>query len=156
MRENLVVNCSFFMRIMRSGALAAVFAAAAVLRCAAFSQRPRWSRAALPLQQRLPVAGSRRAALACGRGNRARFFPVHGRMAQPRGDEDDGLAAGRGPKVNWSDRFKRALDMNPGRCSPSCLAGQCAWRVGSGYLGASVCVCVCVCVKTLTHSYNCP
>jgi len=111
------------MRIMRaSGALAAVFAAAAVLRCAAFSQRPRWSRAALPLQQRLPVAGSRRAALACGRGNRARFFPVHGRMAQPRGDEDDGLAAGRGPKVNWSDRFKRALDMNPGRCSPSCLA----------------------------------
>jgi hypothetical protein len=136
------------MRILRaSRALAAVLAAAAVLRCEAF-------------QLRIPVAGWRRASLACGRGHRARVFPEHGRMAAapPRGDEDgeDGLAAGRGPKVNWSDRFKRALDMNPGRCSPSCLGGQCAWRVCSACPecffacapdGASVCVCVpCVCV----------
>ena len=82
-------------------ALAAVCAAAAVLQCAAF--------------QRLPLAPARRAALACGRGR----CPARMARAPPQaaaGDDSEGEdeQAPR-PKINWSDRFKRALDMNPGR-----------------------------------------
>ncbi len=82
-------------------ALAAVCAAAAVLQCAAFQQ--------------LPVAPARRAALACGRGR----CPARMAQAPPpaaAGDDFEGEdeQAPR-PKINWSDRFKRALDMNPGR-----------------------------------------